>query len=68
MKKRIQVHIAHSFEDAEKWDRDFWRRAGAQARFAAAYECIKDYFKMKGIHERHLRLRRSVQNIERLPY
>ena len=26
---------------------------------------ILDYFKMKGIHERHIRLRRSVQNIER---
>ena len=65
--KKIWVHKSHSFKEAEEWDRKFWRRAGAQARFAAAYECVKDYFKMKGIHERYLRLRRSVQNIEHLP-
>ncbi|MBI5416208.1 MAG: hypothetical protein HZA29_05275 [Candidatus Omnitrophica bacterium] len=66
--KKIRVHKAKSFKDAEEWDRKFWRHAGAQARFAAAHEAIKDYFKMKGIHARHLRLRRSVQSIERLPH
>ena len=62
--KKIRINIAKNFKDAEEWDRRFWRRAGAQARFAAAREAIKDYFKMKGINEGHLRLRRSVQNIE----
>ena len=64
--KKIQVHVAHSFKEAEEWDRKFWHRAGVHARFAAAREMIKDYFKMKGINGRHLRLRRSVQSIERL--
>lgn len=64
--RKIWVNKARSFKEAEEWDRKFWRRAGAQARFAAAYEAIKDYFKMKGTNERHLRLRRSVQSIERL--
>ena len=63
--KRIWINKANSFKEAEEWDRKFWRRAGAQARFAAAREALKDYFKMKGINERHLRLRRTVQNIER---
>ena len=65
--KKMQGHISRSFKEAEEWDRKFWRRAGVQARFAAAHEAIKDYFKMKGIHGRFLRLRRSVQSIERLP-
>ena len=64
--KKIWINKAKSFKEAEEWDRWFWRRAGAQARFVAARAAIIDYFKMKGIHERHLRLRRSVQNIERL--
>ncbi len=63
--KRVWINKAKSFKEAEEWDRKFWRRAGAQARFAAAFECLKDYFKMKGKDERSLRLRRSVQNIER---
>ena len=63
--KRVWVNIAKSFKEAEEWDRKFWRRAGSHARFAGAFECLKDYFKMKGKDERSLRLRRSVQNIER---
>ena len=65
--KKFWVHKAKSFKEAEEWDQKFWRRAGAQARFAAARECIKDYFKMKEINANRLRLRRSVQNIECLP-
>lgn len=66
--RKIWVHKAKSFKDAEEWDRKFWRRAGSYARFAAAFECLKDYCKMKGRNERSLRLRRSVQSIERLSH
>ena len=65
--RKIWVHKSYSFKEAEEWDRKFWRRAGSHARFAAAFECLKDYCKMKGKDERSLRLRRSVQNIEYLP-
>ena len=66
MTKKIWVHKANSFQEAEEWDRKFWRRAGSHARFVAAWQAVKDYMKMKGKDERLLRLRRSVQNIERL--
>ena len=65
MKKKISTNVARSFEQAEEWDRKFWSRAGSQARFVAAYECLKDYCKMKGKNASSLRLRRSIQNIER---
>ena len=63
--KRIWINKANSFKEAEEFDRKFWRQAGSQARFWAAREIVKDYLKMKGKNESLLRLRRSVQNIER---
>ena len=64
--KEMYVNKTHSFKEAKEFDRRFWRRAGSQARFAAAWQMVKDYIKIKGKDERLLRLRRSVQNIERL--
>ena len=65
--RRIYENKAYSFKEAEEFDKKFWRRAGAQARFAAAWDMVKEYMKMKGKNARLLRLRRSVQSIERLP-
>ena len=65
--KKIYVHKAYSFKSAQKFDRQFWRLAGSHARFSAAWQMVKDYVKMRGKSERLLRLRKSVQNIERLP-
>lgn len=64
-KKNMQINKARNFKEAEEFDRIFWKKAGSHARFAAAYSLLKDYFKMKGKDGRSLRLRRSVQNIER---
>ena len=66
--KKVWIHKTKSFKEAEEWDRKFWRKAGSHARFSAAYEILKDYMKMKGKNARSLRLRRSVQNIERTSY
>ena len=63
--KKVWVHKAKSFEDAERWDRWFWRRAGAAARFEAAWTMVGDFLKMRGKSRDQLRLRRSVQNIKR---
>ena len=65
--KKIWVHVSHSFKEAKEWDLKFWRQAGSHVRFAAARSLIQDYMKMKGKSGHNLRLRRSVQNIERLP-
>lgn len=63
--KKIFIHKARSFKDAEEFDRKFWRKAGSHARFASAFDCLRAYIKIGGGNERLLRLRRSVQNIER---
>lgn len=65
-RKKIWVNVAHSFKEAEDFDIKFWRNAGALARFIAAWSMIKDHFKFRGVNASKLRLRRSVQNIERL--
>ena len=65
-KRSLQIweHKTSSRQAAKKFDVVFWRKAGPQARFAAAWQMIGDFFKMRGKHAPKLRLRRSVQNIE----
>jgi len=65
MMKKIWVHKAKSFEDAERWDRWFWRRAGAAARFEATWEMVGEFLKMRGKSRDELRLKRSVQRVYR---
>ena len=64
--KRVWVHQATSFEDAERWDAWFWRRAGAAARFEAAWAMVGEFLKLRGQSRVQLRLRRSVQHVEHL--
>lgn len=64
--RQIRVHKARSFRDAELFDIQFWRRAGARARFSASWLMVIEYLKMRGKHRGQPRLRRSVQHIERL--
>lgn len=43
-RKRIVGHIAHSHEEAERWDLEYWQSLSPQARlsaFAAMREDIK---------------------------
>jgi hypothetical protein len=63
--RKIRENLAHSFREAEAFDRRFWRAVGAGARFDASWALVRDVLKMQGGHERQLRLRRSVQRIER---
>jgi len=63
--KRISVHKAYTFKDAEDFDIRFWRRAGASARFAATWAMVVDLQKMKGQRSGQPRLRRTIQSIKR---
>lgn len=65
-RRRVVVHKAHSFEESERFDVQFWRRAGAAARFDAVWSMVKDFLKLRGASGDQPRLRRSVQRIERL--
>jgi len=64
--KHIWERKSFSFQEAQKFDRSFWQRAGVTARFAAAWSLVLDYYKIKGQHGDKPRLRRTVQNIEYL--
>ena len=63
--KRIWIHRAESFEDAERFDAWFWRRAGAAARFEATWAMVGEFLKARGKPRAQLRLRRSIQRVER---
>lgn len=53
-------------EDDRSFDRDFWQQAGAEARFAAAWQMVLDMLIIRGEDVDQLRLQRSVENVERL--
>ncbi len=61
--KRVVVHKARSFEDAERFDARFWRRAGAAARFDAVWSMVKDFLKLRGQSGDQPRLRRDVLRV-----
>mgnify|MGYP001136374767 CR=1 FL=1 len=64
--RRVFGNVARSFEEAEEFDRWFWRKAGAEARIAATWSLVRDYLKMRGKGGNQPRLRRSVQNVKRV--
>lgn len=64
-KKRFQINLAHSHQEADVFNSAFWQKAGTFARFAAAWQMVVDYHtKIKGKNGRLPRLRRSIQNIQ----
>jgi hypothetical protein len=53
--------------EAEEFDRKFWRRLGAQARFAKTWELSLEAWRLAGqTHEDEPRLRRSAVRFRRL--
>jgi|GEM_PF-2019327 len=66
--KKAWVHKAKSFEEAERSDAAFWRRAGAAARFEAGWTMVGEFLTMRGNSRAQLRLRRSVQRVRRSRY
>ena len=64
--KKIWVNQARSFKEAEEFDIQFWRSAGATARFEATWSMVTDFLKIRGKSSAQLRLRRAVQNIKRI--
>jgi len=61
----MQTNVAMSFKEAEDFDIRFWRKAGPNARFSAAWLMIGDFYKMRGQRGRLPRLRRVLQVIKR---
>ena len=57
--------LARQKDAGRSFDLDFWDKVGAEGRFAAAWEMIGHYLKMRGCNERQSRLQRSVQSVQR---
>ena len=47
-RKQIVGHIAHSHEDAEQWDLEFWQSRTPQERLSALVAIRADVEKVKG--------------------
>ncbi len=46
-RRRIVAHRAPNFEDAEKWDLDFWQRQTPEQRLSALVAIHKDVKKVE---------------------
>ena len=62
--KKIWENKTTSFRKAKEFDMLFWEKAGAQARFSAAWQMLEEFYKIRNKHGYKLRLQRTVQNIE----
>ena len=46
-RKRMKVHRARDFKDAEQWDLDYWQSQTPEDRLSALVALHKDYMKIK---------------------
>ena len=65
-KKRLIMERMTTLAEAgtRSFDIMFWQRQSAEARFAATWAALEEFYKMRGINGHKLRLQRSVQNIK----
>lgn len=47
-RKKIVVNRAQSFEEAERWDLDYWQSLTPEDRLSALVALHQDYIKIKG--------------------
>jgi len=59
------ARMASLEEAGRSFDLDFWGKVGHEGRFAAAWEMVIETFLLRGEDAGQLRLRRSVQGVER---
>lgn len=64
---RMARVLRNGAPDDGSFDIEFWRRVGAEGRFAAAWEMVCEAEAIRGVQNvREPRLQRSVLRIERL--
>ncbi len=58
--------LRNGVQDDGSFDIEFWRRVGAEGRFAAAWQMVREADAIRGVQSvREHRLQRSVLRIER---
>lgn len=46
-RKRMVIHVAHSFEEAEDWDLEYWQSKTPQERLSALLAIRRDVEKVR---------------------
>ncbi len=67
-RKRVFItrKIRRGVNEEKDFDREFWKKAGHEARFAAAWEMVNEFYLIRGNKDvGEQRLQRSIQNIKR---
>ena len=63
-RKKVIMEKLTTLDDTTSFDFLFWEKAGVQARFAATWSAVKEFYKIRNIDGYKLRLQRSVQHIK----
>ena len=63
--RKITARLVRRGEEEKEFDREFWRQAGHEARFAAAWQMVVESFVFQGRDVSELRLQRTVENLKR---
>lgn len=59
-RKRMVARVVRRDEDDRSFDIEFWQRLGPEARFEAAWEMVREYWRMQGKDPADLKMKRNV--------
>lgn len=64
--KKIWERILPLAKASRNWDIQFWQAQSASMRFRAAFDMLRDFYRLKGkkIDAHTFRLQRSAENIK----
>lgn len=65
MPNRVITERLCKLGEEEQFDREFWRQAGDEARWAATWEMVIEAELFRGKDASQLRFQRDVQHIQR---
>jgi hypothetical protein len=63
--RHITERLIRRGQDDGSFDREFWRAAGPEALFAAAWEMVAEAELFRGHDARESRLQRTVEHLQR---
>lgn len=68
MKKKVWERIASVSKAGRSFDLEFWQAQSAKMRFRAAFDMLKDTYRLKGkkINASTFRLQRSVEILKQV--
>ena len=64
--KKRMARMVKAIDADRSFDLIFWKKVGAEGRFAAAWQMISEVDAIKGKDIGESRLQRSIQNIQRI--